>query len=295
MELKAHCKINLGLRVLRRRHDGFHDIETVMMPVRGLHDTVSVEALTTPATYVPLTPPPYPAPPPVFSIASMLEVSGTVALDDVPPEQNICMRALRLLQREYGIGEALIRLHKQVPTGAGLGGGSADGAAVLRAADREFALELSDEELQRLAARLGSDVPFFTGDRSLLCEGRGEMMSPVEVDLAGLWLVIVKPTVKVSTARAYADVTPREDGPSVAGILLRPVGEWRHELRNDFEDSIFALHPELGELKLALYEVGALYAQMSGSGSAMYGLFDRRPDGLRERLGQPFYHSELIR
>ena len=143
-ELKAYCKINLGLRVVRRRDDGFHDIETVMMPVRGLHDTVSVEALPDSAAMpeglgggfvdpLTTTPMPYPAPRPVFPTDSVLEVSGPLAgaLVDSPPEQNICMRALRLVQHEYGIGEAIIRLHKVIPSGAGLGGGSADAAAVV--------------------------------------------------------------------------------------------------------------------------------------------------------------------
>lgn len=288
--LRAHCKINLGLHVLRRRADGFHDIATVMMPVYGLADTVSVSALPSPATFVSLTPPPYPAPPPVFPTESVLEVSGLSV--DCPPEQNICMKALRLMQREYGIGEALVRLHKVVPSGAGLGGGSADAAAVLCALNKEFVLELTQTQLEELAAQLGSDVPFFVHGGPQFCTGRGEIMTPVEVDLSGLWLVVAKPPVAVSTAEAYAGVTPREEDIPIAEIIRRPVGEWRELLRNDFEDSIFARHPEIAALKRSFYDAGALYASMSGSGSAVFGIFEQRP---ALHLPDPiFVHSEKL-
>lgn len=291
MELKANCKINLGLRVVRRRADGYHDIETVMMPVRGLYDTVSVEALPAAETFVSATPPPYPAPPPVFPTDSVLEVSGRVEID-CPPERNICMRALRLLQRHYGIGEAYIRLHKSVPTGAGLGGGSADAAAVLCALDEEFVLGLTDGELESLALELGSDVPFFVRGGARLCTGRGEVMTPVEVSLAGRWLVVSKPSVAVSTAEAYSGVTPREEGPSLAEIVRRPVEQWRGLLRNDFEESVFALHPEIAAIKSALYGAGAVYASMSGSGSAVFGIFDRKP--ILDVPDPLFVHCEQI-
>jgi 4-diphosphocytidyl-2-C-methyl-D-erythritol kinase len=313
--LKAPCKINLGLRVLRRRDDGFHDIETVMITVRGLVDTVSVEAMATPSTFVTLTPPPYPAPAPVFPARSVLEISGPV-VPDCPDEKNICMRALRLVQREHDTGQAVIRLRKTIPTGAGLGGGSADAAATLRAISGEFALDLPEAELERLGALLGSDVPFFVrsalGEETQptagwlsgrlpaqLCTGRGEVMSPLEVDLAGRWLAIVKPPVAVSTAEAYAGVTPREGSPSrdaalphdgaasrdgglpLPEILSLPVAQWRGLLVNDFEASVAARHPEIAAAKEALYATGAIYASMSGSGSALYGIFDRRPHALR--------------
>ncbi len=328
MELKANCKINLGLRVVRRRDDGYHDIETVMMPVPGLFDRVSIEPFPDNATFpgglggsfadpfpfLGTTPPPYPSPPPVFPADSILEVTGNAV--DCPPEKNLCMRALRLMQREFGIGEALIRLHKAIPSEAGLGGGSSDAAAVLRALNDEFVLELSDTELGHLAGQLGSDVPFFvhSGGNARIgaqfCTGRGEVMTPVEVDLAGKWLVIVKPDVAVSTAQAYAGVTPREgvgagaDADAGAGagagadvgfgsrlgasarrnnayslpeIVRRDAGKWRELLVNDFEESVFALYPEIGRLKQSLYDAGAVYASMSGSGSAVFAIFDERP------------------
>ncbi|MDR2883251.1 MAG: 4-(cytidine 5'-diphospho)-2-C-methyl-D-erythritol kinase [Alistipes sp.] len=319
MELRAHCKINLGLRVMRRRGDGFHDIETVMMAVGGLADTVAVTALPSEATFAPLTPPPYPAPAPVFPLHSVLEVSGLEV--DCAPEENICMRALRLMQSEFGIGEAVVRLHKVVPAGAGLGGGSADAAAVLRAVNEEFVLELTESELEGLAGRLGSDVPFFVRENGnarggkkrrggvQFCTGRGEVMTPVEVDLAGLWLVVARPDVAVSTAEAYSGITPREGGDSgrlggsarwsdegfsLPDIVGRPVAEWRELLRNDFEESVFARHPEIGAVKRALYDMGAAYASMSGSGSAVFGIFERRPEGLAQALGSIFRHVEQL-
>jgi 4-diphosphocytidyl-2-C-methyl-D-erythritol kinase len=294
-ELKAHCKINLGLRVVRRRPDGFHDIETVMMPVPGLYDTVSVTEMPSPEHHLPLTPAPYPAPTPVFPAHSVLEISGDVEVD-CPVEQNICMRALRLMQQEYGIGEAAIALQKNIPTGAGLGGGSADAAAVLHALNREFALELSNDELEGLGARLGSDVPFFV--RALaprggaqLCTGRGEMMTPVEVDLSGMWIAIAKPTVSVSTAEAYAGIRPYESGKDILNILSKPIREWKGLLVNDFEETIFALHPQIADLRNSFYAAGALYAAMSGSGSAVFAIFDQRP----ESTPNVWCHVEHIR
>ncbi len=283
MELLANCKINLGLRVVRRRSDGFHDIETVMIPVPGLADTIRVAA----------PPPNLPHPP-----HSSLKVTG--AKVDCPPEQNICMRALRLVQREFGIGEASLHLRKVVPSGAGLGGGSSDAAFTLRALNEVFALGLSDARLETLAAELGSDVPFFIRNTPQLCTGRGEIMTPVEVDLAGKWLVILKPeTVSVSTAEAYAGITPCEEGTPVAEIIKRPVGEWRGELVNDFEEGVFARHPEIAALKSLLYDEGAVYASMSGSGSAVFGIFDRRPFidiefDAAEEVGSLFFHLEEL-
>lgn len=320
----ANCKINLGLRILRRRADGFHDIETVMLPVRGLADTVSVTAFPDSAVFpagvdfagpfpsLASTPPPYPSPPPVFPADTVFEISGAAV--DCPTQENICMLAMRMMQREFGIAEAHIGLHKAIPSGAGLGGGSSDAAAVLRAVNREFALELPDAELERLAAALGSDVPFFIRNTPQLCTGRGEIMTPVEVDLAGKWLVILKPAAPISTAEAYAGVTPRERSAGATArqypgerdmiplpeILKRDIGQWRELLVNDFEESVFALRPEIAALKALLYDRGALYASMSGSGSAVFGIFERRPamdiePDATGKAGPLFFHSEQFK
>ncbi len=275
MELKANCKINLGLRVLRRRADGFHDIETVMLPVRELCDELSV---------IPHLP------------NSVLNVAGIGV--DCPAEKNICMRTVRLMQREYGIGEVKIRLRKNIPTGAGLGGGSSDAAFTLRALNGEFSLGLSDEKLEEFGAELGSDVPFFIRNIPQLCTGRGEIMSPVEVALSGKWIVILKPEISVPTAEAYAGITPGDKGVPVAEVLEQGIGEWRKLLVNDFEKSVFAKYPAIGRLKELLYDEGAAYASMSGSGSAVFGIFDREPpldvEFDSDNFGPVFFHKEVV-
>lgn len=275
MELRANCKINLGLRILRRRTDGFHDIETAMFPVRELCDELSV---------IPHFP------------GSLLTVSGNGL--DCPAEDNICMHALRLMQHEYGIGDAKIKLRKAIPAGAGLGGGSSDAAFTLRALNSEFSLGLSDAGLERLAVRLGSDVPFFIRNTPQLCTGRGEVMAPMELNLSGMWLVILKPETGVSTAEAYSGITPSETGLSVQEILKRDISEWRELLVNDFEKTVFARYPAIGALKELLYDEGAVYASMSGSGSAVLGIFETPPvldlNFDSDDFGAVFFHKEQI-
>ena len=250
MILHANCKINLGLRVLRRRADGFHDIETVMLPVRELFDELTVVPTVTDARLI---------------------QSGNVV--KCPVEENICVRALRLMQREYGIGDVRIELHKTIPTGAGLGGGSSDAASVLHALNSEFELGLPRETLEKLGAQLGSDVPFFLRNTPQLCTGRGEVMSPVNIGLAGMWLAILKPEVSVSTAEAYAGIIPCETGMPVAEAVKHDIYEWPELLANDFEKTVFEKHPAIGALKDLMYDEGAAYASMSGSGSAVFGIF----------------------
>jgi 4-diphosphocytidyl-2-C-methyl-D-erythritol kinase len=269
MELRANCKINLGLRVLARRDDGFHDIETVMFPVRGLYDTVSAVANLS---------------------GNRLVETGIQS--GCPAEKNICMRALGLLQRQYGIGGATVTLHKTVPTGAGLGGGSSDAVATLRALDGVFALGLSDDTLEELGAELGSDVPFFVRNSPQLATGRGEILTPINIDLSGKWLAVVKPHVAVSTAEAYAGITPHTEEMPLSEVLRRDISEWKDLLINDFEASVFARYPELESLKRLLYAQGALYAAMSGSGSAIFGIFEGKP-ALRFAPSLFFHEEEM--
>ncbi len=262
MILHANCKINLGLDILRRREDGFHDVETVMFPVYGLFDEVEVVRRAKPG---------------VGFRAEGLAV-------DCPPEKNLCVKAFRLLQQRYGIDGAEIRLDKRIPFGAGLGGGSSDATAVIMGLDREFALGLSEAELIDCAAALGSDTAFFVRNTPQFCTGRGEIMTPCPFDLGGLWIVIVKPAEGVSTREAYAGVVPRVPAVPLAERLCRPIGEWQGVVTNDFEPSVFAAHPAIRAAKERLQAAGALYASMSGSGSAVFGLFDEasRAEALRE-------------
>ncbi len=254
----ASCKINIGLDVVARRADGYHDLQTMMLPVTGLCDAVEL----------------------LEADESSLEVYG-VALD-CPPEKNLCMKALRLMQERFGAGEARICLQKAVPSGAGLGGGSADAAAVVTACNAFFSLGLNDAQMEEAAATLGSDVPFFIRNRPAMASGRGEVLSPapagVLARLAGKHLLIVKPPVAVSTAEAYAGIHPVRPAEPLAERLGRDMQSWHWSVFNAFERHVFAAHPILSVLKETLYAMGATYASMSGSGSALYGIFDRAPE-----------------
>lgn len=266
---KSICKINLGLNVIRRREDSYHDIVTVMYPLGGLYDLVEV------------------LPGDEFEFTT----SGIAV--DCPAQNNLCVKALRLMQREYGISQARIHLHKCVPSGAGLGGGSADATTVLLLCNDLWRLGLSFEIIQQLAARLGSDTPFFVKNEVCLATGRGEIMTPFEVSLSGLWLLLVKPDVGISTAQAYAGVVPNVAVPPIEQLLRQPIEEWRELLRNDFEPSVFALHPRLRVIKAQMYRSGAVYAAMSGSGSTIFGLFESRPSFAATEPGD-FTYIELL-
>lgn len=271
MIVKANCKINIGLDVLRRREDGYHEIETLMLPVRGLYDTLTIEKNALPE--------------------SRLTVDGMQI--DCPDDDNICIRAARIMSESYGTGGVDIRLRKQVPFGAGLGGGSSDGVAVIKAIDRLFGLNLCESELTAVAARLGSDTAFFVRNTPQMCTGRGEIVSPAEVHLEGLWLVVAKPDEGVSTREAYAGITPSQPRYPLAGRLARPVREWQGAVKNDFEASVFPSHPRIAQLKEALIRQGALYASMSGSGSAVFGLFDREA-AFQPPFSNVFVHTEHL-
>ena len=266
MILRANCKINLGLDILRRRADGYHDLETVMFPVRGLYDEVEVERTDAPGA----------------AFCS----EGLVV--DCPDESNLCLKAFRLMRDRYGVDGVRIRLAKHVPFGAGLGGGSADATAVVVALDRLFALGLSEKKLIDRAAELGSDTAFFVRNTPQLCTGRGEVMTPFPLDLTGLTLVVVKPDEGVSTREAYAGVRPRVPAVPLAERLRRPVSEWQGLVTNDFEESVFAAHPAIRAVKERLLAEGALYASMSGSGSAVFGLFAEHEKGEELRALSPF-------
>lgn len=260
MRVFPNVKINLGLHILRKREDGFHDIETVFLPYYGFHDTLQVEASQE------------------FSISI-----GGPYYTGWNPETDLCARAYGLMRDSYGIAPVRIELEKTSPVGAGLGGGSADAAFVLRALSDMNGLNLPDRELETLAGRLGSDCAFFIRNRACFAEGRGEILSDLSLDLDGYEIRVEIPEgVSVSTKEAYCGVIPRSRrtgaGPSLREILTVPVSGWKEILENDFETSVFAAHPRIGALKNRMYAEGAVYAAMSGSGSAVFGLFDVRPD-----------------
>lgn len=264
MIFRANCKINIGLDVLRRREDGYHELATVMYPVRGLYDELTVES----------------------AVETTFCVCGMRV--DCPDEDNLCMRAVRLMQARYGVGGVAITLDKRVPFGAGLGGGSSDATAVILAVNALFGLRLSEAELIDCAAALGSDTAFFVRNTPQLCMGRGEVMIPVALDLSGLTLVIVKPDEGISTREAYAGVQPFVPSVPLVERLRQPMFEWQGCIKNDFEPHILAAHPAIREARERLLAAGALYASMSGSGSAVYGLFDSRKTNDRLESLSPY-------
>jgi 4-diphosphocytidyl-2-C-methyl-D-erythritol kinase len=247
------CKINLGLHILRKRADGYHDLETAFYPVPWT-DVLEI------------------IPSEIFQFRS----SGQM----IPGEtsDNLCVRAYHLLKKDFNIPPVHIYLHKVIPTGAGLGGGSADAAHTLRLLNNLFELNLSTARLQHYAARLGSDCAFFITDEPMLGQGRGEIISPIPPVLKGKYFSVIKPSIHVSTADAYAQVEPKEGRQSIPEILKQPIGRWKETLVNDFEASVFEKHPSLRQLKNDLYAAGAMYASMSGSGSSVFGIFETKTD-----------------
>lgn len=256
MTIRANCKINLGLFVTHKREDGYHELQTVMLPVKGLYDVVHVERME----------------------GEGVAFEGCGIEVDCPVDKNLCVRAARLMQERYGVGGIRITLDKRVPFGAGLGGGSSDATAVVIAVNDIYSLGLDKPTLAMLAAELGSDTPFFVYNTPQLCEGRGEIMSPIDVDLKGLWLAVAKPNNEgVSTKEAYSGIKPKMPSESLTELLKRDRTEWQGSVVNDFEPHIFAAHPVIAELKQKMLDAGALYAAMSGSGSAVFGLFSEQP------------------
>ena len=256
MIIKANCKINLGLSVVRKREDGYHELQTIMLPVAGLYDVVGVERCE----------------------GNDISFTQQGIVVDCPPERNLMVRAARLMQQRYGVGGISLTLDKRVPFGAGLGGGSSDATATIVAINELYALGLDKPTLSTLAAELGSDTPFFVYNTPQLCTGRGEIMTPVDVELSGLWLAVIKPDEGVSTAEAYSGVKPAEPAESLQELVMRPIDSWQGSVVNDFEPHIFAAHPRIKELKELLLRSGALYASMSGSGSALFALYRSKPE-----------------
>ncbi|HEY0741407.1 MAG TPA: 4-(cytidine 5'-diphospho)-2-C-methyl-D-erythritol kinase [Chryseosolibacter sp.] len=244
-----HAKINLGLNVIRKRADGYHDLETCFYPIAWTDVLEIIPSKTFQFT------------------SSGLAIEGNA-------DTNLCVKAYQLLKKDFDLPAVHIHLHKIIPMGAGLGGGSSDAAFTLRQLSESFDLGLSKATLEDYAAKLGSDCAFFISDDAKLGTGRGEMLSPISVSLKGLYLVVVKPPVHVSTAEAYSGITPSQHPTNIQEVLERKaISEWRSLLINDFEDSVFKKYPAIREVKEQLYNLGALYASMSGSGSSVFGIF----------------------
>ena len=246
-----NAKINLGLNIVNRRADGYHDLETVFFPI-ALTDIVEiVEAKGNEST---------------------LTTSGREV--NCPVEKNLVMKAYRSLEKDFNLPPVDIHLHKNIPDGAGLGGGSSDAASVLLILNEMFSLGISQADLAARAAKLGADCAFFIYNTPMMATGIGDILSPINVNLSGKTLLLIKPDVSVPTAEAYSKVTPKPSETPIEDILSQPIESWKNLLKNDFEPSVFFAHPELADIKEKIYNLGAAYASMSGSGSSIFGIFE---------------------
>lgn len=247
-----NAKINLGLNITEKRPDGYHNLETIFYPI-PLED--ALEAC------------PRKEGPGSYSLSqSGLSIEGDA-------ENNLVVKAYKLLDETYHLPPVDIYLHKHIPSGAGLGGGSADAAFMLKLLNRMYRLNLTDDQLEAYAARLGADCAFFVRNQPTYAEGIGNIFSPVELSLAGWQLLLVKPNIFVSTRDAFARIRPRHPERNLRDLINQPVESWKDSIINDFEESVFPQFPAIGDIKTELYRLGAVYASMSGSGSSVYGLF----------------------
>lgn len=257
------AKVNLGLNVVERRPDGYHNLQTVFYPV-GIQDALEI-----------------------FPMAEDFpsELDCDIKVSNIPIEgdeqRNLVVRAYQLLKQDFpNLPRLHVHLYKGIPTQAGMGGGSSDASAMLRLLNTSFQLNLSDEKLISYASKLGADCAIFILNRTAYAEGIGEKLYPMDIDLSGWYMAVVRPDIPVPTKEAFARIKPHFPQKCCRDIVMQPVETWKEELVNDFEESVFALHPELAAIKERLYQLGATYAAMSGSGSALFGLF-RQPIDLR--------------
>ncbi|AKQ46467.1 4-diphosphocytidyl-2C-methyl-D-erythritol kinase [Rufibacter radiotolerans] len=248
-----NAKINLGLQLVEKRPDGFHNLVSCFYPVQWT-DALEILPAQGESTFT----------------LSGLPVPGE-------PKANLCWKAYQLLQKDFGLPPIQMHLHKVIPMGAGLGGGSSDAAFTLKILNELFKLNLSSEQLENYARPLGSDCAFFVQNKPVLAVEKGDVFEPISVDLTGWYILLVYPNLAISTAEAYAGVSPRFPENSLKTLLAQEITAWKDTVVNDFEASLFPKYPLLQEIKKQLYGMGAVYASMSGSGSTMYGLFKTPP------------------
>jgi 4-diphosphocytidyl-2-C-methyl-D-erythritol kinase len=253
----APAKINLGLQVLDRRSDGFHNIQTIMH-LTGLCDILEIKKSDKKKSGLEFT-------------------QSGIELEPGSPH-HLCVSAWEVFQKEIRLPPLAMHLHKQIPVGAGLGGGSSDATSALLGINRILGNPVQRDTLHRMATSLGSDCPFFLHHSPMLAEGKGERLTPVNIELSGMKLVLFHTGIHISTAEAYAGIHPSPGRMDLHELPRYPVQMWKEILINDFEVPVFNLYPELGSLKRSIYTAGATYASLSGSGAAIYGIFDREPD-----------------
>ena len=268
MLLYPNCKINLGLRIVRKRPDGYHDLETIFVPIYGLHDELEVERIQSTDRFT-------------DRIQTDIVFSQEGIAVDCSPEDNLIVKCYRAMAAKYPqIGAVSVRFKKNIPFGAGLGGGSSDAAHMALALNELFSLGLSKAQLAEEVRPLGADCPFFIYNTPCYAEGIGDILTPIDLDLKGTRIVLIKPEEGVSTKEAYSGITPKGKGPDVLGALGK-LGflENFDQFTNDFEATVFPHHPIIADIKKHLLDAGAYYASMSGSGSTVFGLFKNDPEG----------------
>ena len=268
-----NAKINLGLNIVEKRPDGYHNLETVFYPI-NLQDALEVNLMEGEEEF-------------------SLKVSGVPIEGE--PENNLVVKAYRLLKKDYPEMSAIdIHMYKHIPTGAGLGGGSADAAFMIKLLNDKFKLNLSIEKMEEYAAILGADCAFFIQNKPVFATGIGNIFEPIQLSLKGYYLVLVKPDIFVSTKDAFAHIIPTQPTQSLKEIIRMPVETWRATMKNDFEDSVFQKFPEIAAIKDKLYDLGAVYASMSGSGSSVYGIFREQVEFVDEIFSGCFCRQRAL-
>lgn len=248
-----NAKINIGLNITEKRTDGFHNLETVFLPL-NLSDILEFVESEDSTTF-----------------------RNTGLKIDVPDSDNLVLKAYYLIKEKYKLPELKIHLHKIIPFGAGLGGGSSDAAFMLKSLNQYFELNISVKELENYALQLGSDCPIFIKNKTVFAEGTGNIFTEINLDLSKYYILIVKPDIHISTKEAFSGIEPKKPEISIKELIKLPIHKWKNHIQNDFEDTIFKLYPEINTIKNNLYKEGAIYAQMSGSGSSVYGIFNFKP------------------
>ena len=252
MIIFPNAKINIGLNVINRREDGYHNLETIFYPIK-INDVLEVIEANELS----------------FESAG-LEIPGRM-------EDNLCVKGYHLLKKDFDLPPVKMFLYKRIPIGAGLGGGSADAAFFIRLLNQKFNLGMNDEQITGYARQLGADCAFFIKNKSVFAQGIGDELEPIALDLSQYTIALVMPPVHVSTAEAYRGVKPASPERSLKELIQLPVAEWKNNIKNDFELSVFKNHPAIRGVKAALYEAGAIYASMSGSGASIFGIFEEKP------------------
>lgn len=266
-----NAKINLGLNIIEKRPDGFHNIETVFHPI-PLCDALEISESDSAERY---------------------EFTSSGIPIDIDPSENIVIKAFDLIASKFEIPPTAIHLHKNIPFGAGLGGGSADAAYMIKMLNDFYKLGMNIQQMEEYAIQIGSDCPVFIKNQPVFAEGKGEIFSPIQLDLSQYHIVLIKPDIHISTPEAYSGTSPKKPEKSVKELISFPLTKWKKNIINDFENSIFPNHPELETLKEELYESGAIYAAMSGSGSSMFGIFEKEPT-IKERWKKHFTWSSKL-